>query len=220
MVVVANNIDFDLAGDFFGFLENSGMETIRATAAELDQYKSEKYLVILGGPDAYDGIGDIVKEILTESEQGTIRKKGMRKMYVKINPWGRLPGQRVTILAGSDRTQTKLAHVENRGQIVKDSDEGEDPSQVSMNIQGFEFIPGSISIAKGTTVMWTNKDAATHTTSSIDGTWDSGSLKKDDNFSFTFNEAGTFNYQCDIHPNMKGTVIVGGSVEKVGSDIY
>jgi plastocyanin len=220
IVVLANDIDFDLAGEFFGFLENRGIETIRAMAGDFDQYKSEKFIVILGGPDAYDGVGESVQEILTESEQSTIREKGNRRMYVKINPWSRLPGQRVTILAGSDRTQTKIAHEENREQVTEDIDKDGEASQVSVNIEGFEFKPASIKIAKGTMVMWANKDNTIHTTSSIEGTWDSKLLKKDDTFSFTFNEPGTFNYQCNIHPSMKGTVIVDGSEEALGSGTY
>jgi plastocyanin len=34
------------------------------------------------------------------------------------------------------------------------------------------------------------------------------SMKKGDTYSFTFNEAGTFDYTCTFHPGMNGKVIV------------
>ncbi len=81
-------------------------------------------------------------------------------------------------------------------------------SGVPVMIEGFKFTPATITVPKGTAVVWTNKDSATHTTSALDGTWDSENLGRGDTFTFTFSEAGTFDYQCDIHPRMKGTVVV------------
>lgn len=117
IVVLANSIDYGNAESFFGFLKNIGIDVIHSTAADFEQYKNEKFIVILGGPDAYDGIGEIVQEILTEDEQNAIREKGNRKKYTKINPWKLRPGQRVTILAGSDRIQTKKSHEENKEEV-------------------------------------------------------------------------------------------------------
>jgi plastocyanin len=57
--------------------------------------------------------------------------------------------------------------------------------------------------------MWTNKDSVSHTTAALDGTWDSGIMRKGHSFSQTFDSTGKFNYRCDIHPTtMKGTIIV------------
>ena len=76
-----------------------------------------------------------------------------------------------------------------------------------------EFTHQDVTIAVGQTVEWTNRDSAPHTTSS--GTpdastdvWDSDRLDPGQFFSFTFNEAGTFNYLCNIHPGMTATVTV------------
>ena len=209
IIVLANDIDFNLSADFFGFLGNKGMETVRATAADFETYKSEKFIVILGGPDAPDGIGNIVKQILTTQEQNTIRLKDNRMKYVKIDPWGKLSGQRVTILAGSDRNETKKAHEENRDGVAQDAaSQGVVPSQASVSIEGFKFTPASITIQKGTTVTWTNLDGASHTSTALDGKWDSKTLGKDNSYSFTFNDTGTFNYKCSFHFTMQGTVTV------------
>ena len=77
-------------------------------------------------------------------------------------------------------------------------------------IQGFAFSPASITVAKGTAITWTNKDSAAHTVTATDpaGAFNSGSLSSGASFSFTFTTAGTFNYVCNFHPSMKGTVVV------------
>jgi plastocyanin len=73
-------------------------------------------------------------------------------------------------------------------------------------IQNFAFSPSVLRVKKGTTVTWTNKDSAPHQISSP--TFNSASLSTGQSFSFVFNEAGTFDYICSIHPSMKGQVIV------------
>lgn len=76
-------------------------------------------------------------------------------------------------------------------------------------IQNFAFSPETITVKVGTKVTWTNKDSAAHTVTgdSKDGPA-SGTLGQGASYSFTFTKAGTFSYECAIHPNMKGTVIV------------
>jgi plastocyanin len=65
----------------------------------------------------------------------------------------------------------------------------------------------------GTTVTWTNEDNVPHTVMS--GTrdnpsdlFDSGNVEPGEVFTYTFDEAGTYDYFCSIHPGMNGTVIV------------
>jgi plastocyanin len=54
-----------------------------------------------------------------------------------------------------------------------------------------------------------NNDAnLSHTATSDDEVFDSGNLSEGDEFSFTFDEAGTFPYFCQVHPTMRGTIIV------------
>jgi plastocyanin len=75
-----------------------------------------------------------------------------------------------------------------------------------VSIQNFAFEPNSVKISVGDTVKWTNLDSAPHNIKGADFT--SESLKKDDSFSYTFTKPGTYNYECSIHPSMKGIVIV------------
>lgn len=113
VVVLANSIDYSLAPDFFVFLQNKGMEVSRITATDFDEYRDEKFIVVLGGPDAPEGVGEIVQEYLTQPEQNHLRLKGNRYMFVKTLD----RGQKLFIIAGSDREQTQRAHEEYRDSV-------------------------------------------------------------------------------------------------------
>jgi len=77
-----------------------------------------------------------------------------------------------------------------------------------ISIENFAFSPDTVTTAIGTTVTWTNKDSVNHTVTSQTGVFDSGTLSNGGSFSFTFTQAGTFEYHCSIHTSMHGTVIV------------
>jgi plastocyanin len=79
---------------------------------------------------------------------------------------------------------------------------------VSANIENFAYSPDPIEISVGTTVTWTNLDTAPHTVSQVGGGFESGRMDQGATFSFTFTEPGTYEYFCQFHPNMKGTVVV------------
>ena len=81
------------------------------------------------------------------------------------------------------------------------------------------FIPNPVTIDIGDTVTWENVDTAAHTVTSgtavqgLDGVFDSSLLmaKMGDvvkTFSHTFDDAGTYDYFCMVHPWMAGSVIV------------
>jgi plastocyanin len=70
------------------------------------------------------------------------------------------------------------------------------------------YVPGELDIAVGTTVTWMNTDSTSHTSTSNAAGWDSGIVAPGGQFSFAFQNAGTFPYHCAIHPGMVGTVVV------------
>lgn len=87
------------------------------------------------------------------------------------------------------------------------TDQNEQTSSVA--IENFAFSPNALTVKKGTTVTWTNQDTAEHNVFSEDDGGPKGDLlSKGESFSFTFNKVGTFNYICQPHPHMKGTVTV------------
>jgi len=78
----------------------------------------------------------------------------------------------------------------------------------TINIYNMAF-PASTTVKKGTIVNWYNKDEYAHTVTSDDGTtFNSGNLDAGATFSYLAKTTGTFSYHCNIHANMKGTLVV------------
>ncbi len=82
----------------------------------------------------------------------------------------------------------------------------------AVSIKGFAFNPAQLSVTKGATVTWTNDDDSAHTvTSGVPGT-PSGRfdqrLDAGKTFTFTFADAGTYDFFCNIHTSMKAAVLV------------
>lgn len=82
------------------------------------------------------------------------------------------------------------------------------PNQVVIN--NFAFGPATLTVKRGTTVTWINKDGDAHTVTAVGAKppFASNPLDTGDSFSFTFNQPGTYAYFCKIHPTMKGVVVV------------
>lgn len=81
---------------------------------------------------------------------------------------------------------------------------------VTVKAAGFAFAPKSVTVKKGQKVTWTNSDSAPHNVTSSDGTIKSKDFTKGQSFTYTATKAGTFDYTCTIHPQMKATLIVTG----------
>jgi plastocyanin len=82
------------------------------------------------------------------------------------------------------------------------------PAGDQVEIAGFAFAPTPLQVPVGTVVTWANLDPAAHTVTARDGSFDSGTLEPDVRFETTFARAGTFDYFCQIHPTMRGSVRV------------
>jgi plastocyanin len=81
-------------------------------------------------------------------------------------------------------------------------------AQQAIQIADSAFSPGTLTIAVGDTVTWTNADGRPHTVTSNDGAFDSGNLDEGQAFSFTFTEPGTYSYHCNYHDQMQATIVV------------
>ncbi len=82
------------------------------------------------------------------------------------------------------------------------------PAVQKVDIRNSSFVPGEITIAPGTTVVWINHDEMPHTVTGNDKTFASKGLDTGDEFRYTFGRDGNFAYHCAIHPYMKGVVHV------------
>ncbi len=79
----------------------------------------------------------------------------------------------------------------------------------AVKIANFAFAPAAITVARGTSVVWTNGDVIPHTSTGTDKQWDSKPIQPGSSFKVTFDKAGTYTYGCTIHPFMQATVVVG-----------
>jgi len=94
------------------------------------------------------------------------------------------------------------------------------------------WLPSVVTIGVGETVTWSNDDTAAHTVTSgnlsvdpnnvgvsLPSGFDSSLFMAGATFEVTFDEAGTFDYFCLVHPWMVGQVIVGGEGMMEGGDL-
>ena len=75
----------------------------------------------------------------------------------------------------------------------------------------YRFAPAAITVQAGATVTWTNDDHFTHSVQILDGglPGDPHVMQPGQTATVTFATAGTYHYQCHLHPqNMKGVVTV------------
>ena len=85
----------------------------------------------------------------------------------------------------------------------------------------YGFTPPSLSVPAGSQVTWRWVGRSMHTVTGQG--FDSGVLSSGAVFRHTFSTEGSFAYQCNIHPDMKGTIVVtkalaGAPPAAAGSD--
>ena len=85
---------------------------------------------------------------------------------------------------------------------------GSPSSDGSVSISNFAFDPSNLEVQAGTNVVWSNDDPAPHTVTALDDAFDSDIIDEGGSFSFTFDKPGKYEYRCNVHPDMKGTVNV------------
>ena len=117
------------------------------------------------------------------------------------------------------------AEVEETEAEVEEMEESSGPQTVSVDIPSGTSVPGcettnecwtpsSVTINAGDSVEWTNSDTAAHTVTGglpadgPSGVFDSSLVLGGTQYSFTFEEAGSYDYFCMVHPWMVGSVQV------------
>src|SRR5688572_26226944 len=81
-------------------------------------------------------------------------------------------------------------------------------SKADVNIMGFAFGPAKASIETGKNVTWTNGDDSPHQITIVSTKERSAILRKGESHTQTFKAAGTYEYICGLHPQMKGAIEV------------
>lgn len=77
----------------------------------------------------------------------------------------------------------------------------------TIQIVDSSFNPRNVTVKRGAMITWTNNEFVTHTVTST-GNFDSGKLVSGKSYSRMFNDAGTYDYHCSLHPSMTGTITV------------
>jgi plastocyanin len=78
----------------------------------------------------------------------------------------------------------------------------------TVSIRNFKYHPGTLRIAKGTRVVFSNGSGIAHTATDA-GVFDTGHIKPGHSVAIRFSKKGTFAFHCTIHTFMHGKVIVG-----------
>lgn len=77
----------------------------------------------------------------------------------------------------------------------------------TVTIEGMKFQPASVTVKRGDTVVWQNKDVVPHTATAA-GKFDSKNVDGGQSWTWTAGAKGRYDYVCTYHPGMKGTVVV------------
>ena len=99
---------------------------------------------------------------------------------------------------GSGNGQEPAASIPDNSKVVK----------IVANAGSNSFSPNPVEVKAGETVTWVNDDSGRHTVTSKDGVFESEVTGKGQSFSHTFDKAGEYQYFCEPHPAMVGTVVV------------
>jgi plastocyanin len=78
----------------------------------------------------------------------------------------------------------------------------------TVKMAGLTFAPATLTVARGSTVVFDNDDTAPHTVTARSGGVDSGVLDPGRQFSTTVTDG--FDYFCSIHPSMTAKIAVTG----------
>ena len=113
---------------------------------------------------------------------------------------------------GGDGAGTTTTEQTDTGAAPPADEGGGGGKAVTVDIPAIEFDPADVTVKAGTTITWTNSDDLPHTVTKEGGPgpdFDSGELAPGSGeFEQTFDEAGTVDYVCTIHPGQAGTVVV------------
>ena len=80
---------------------------------------------------------------------------------------------------------------------------------IVVDIRNLAFDPAQLNVAPGTTVKFVNNDPEWHTATADNELFDTGALEAGESFEVYFEGAGTVTYHCELHPDMKGSIVVG-----------
>jgi len=82
-----------------------------------------------------------------------------------------------------------------------------DAATIQITMENLVISPADASAKVGDTIEWINKDIFAHTATARNGDWDVIMPPKK-TITSVLNKAGTVEYYCRFHPNMKATLVI------------
>lgn len=79
---------------------------------------------------------------------------------------------------------------------------------ITVAISDFKYQPPTLTVPVGETVRFVNRDSEAHTITSSDHSFDSEGLDSGQTWTHVFTKPGRYTYFCELHPYMKGTIVV------------
>lgn len=80
---------------------------------------------------------------------------------------------------------------------------------LAVDIRNFLYAPDPVTVPVGGSVTWTNSDPVPHTATARDrDVLQTGTIGTGESTTVTFDTAGTYDYFCEFHSGMKGTLVV------------
>ena len=78
---------------------------------------------------------------------------------------------------------------------------------IQITMENLVISPAEASAKIGDTIEWINKDIFAHTATARNGDWDV-TMSPNKTVTSVLNKAGTVEYYCRFHPNMKATLVI------------
>src|SRR5205085_10523742 len=102
-----------------------------------------------------------------------------------------MPGRILSIVAVLGLATTVSAHA----------------ATIQITMENLVISPAEASAKVGDTIEWINKDIFAHTATARNGDWDV-TMPPKKTVTSVLNKAGTVEYYCRFHPNMKATLVI------------
>ncbi|WP_291688943.1 cupredoxin domain-containing protein [Bradyrhizobium sp.] len=78
---------------------------------------------------------------------------------------------------------------------------------IQITMENLVIAPAEVSAKVGDTIEWVNRDILAHTATARNGDWDV-TMPPKKTVTLVLQKAGTIEYYCRFHPNMKATLTV------------
>lgn len=83
-----------------------------------------------------------------------------------------------------------------------------DAAERTVTIDGFSYLPATITVQQGDTVLFRNTHSVQHSATLDSGERDTGPIAPGQTKQFTMPTAGRHLYHCAFHAQMTGTIVV------------